>query len=199
MARGRSRSRAQRPLPASPQSSCGIELHHASLALQIGDMVVVMHESALETHFGRVAKVLKVNAMMASVNIMPDGGVRSFPLGSMMMNNQFQEFKALIPLNHLKMHHKMEILEDINCHGDNGDQVTIPVVAGTDLPRQSLIAGWKLIQMCCNPKPGKLQEYIYIYIYIYTYIYIYIYIYIYSCALVHKFIYACTYTSIYIM
>jgi hypothetical protein len=162
-----------------------------------GDMVLVVDERVGQTSYGKKAKVVSVTSTIAFLNFSPDGGSMSVPLNCLKAN-KFEPSKALKSITILKNMQKLNILKDMNCQGDAGDQVATSDQSGKQLLHQSLVAGWSLMKMLMpGCKPGKLEEYIYIniYIYIYTYVcictcihvytYTYIYIYIYMCTLVH--------------
>jgi hypothetical protein len=154
-----------------------------------GDSVVVVDERALRNNFGKKAKVVSVTSAMAVLDFSPDGGVTSIPL-DYLKADKFEQFKPMRSMSNLSPEKKVEILKDMDCHGDGGDKVEISDRSGKLLLHQSLVAGWSYMKMFIESKPGKLQEYIYVYIYMCIYMYMYTCIYVY----IHIYIYTHVYT-----
>jgi len=127
-----------------------------------GDMVLVVDERVGQTSYGKKAKVVSVTSTIAFLNFSPDGGSMYVPLNCLKAN-KFEPSKALKSITILKNMQKLNILKDMNCQGDAGDQVATSDQSGKQLLHQSLVAGWSLMKMLMpGCKPGKLEEYIYI-------------------------------------
>eukprot|EP00972_Heterocapsa_arctica_P078445 11568416-Heterocapsa_arctica.AAC.1 len=74
---------------------------------------------------------------MPVLDFSPDGGVTSVSL-DYLKENKFEPFKALRSMGTLSNKKKVEILKDMDCHGDAGDNVEISDFSGKQLLHQSL-------------------------------------------------------------